>query len=142
MRAFLKTSLSAFGFVLASVGASSDALAVDVYKCKDVHGKFNYTDSPCVGRSKMVSYSKITEHNYQYQQEQAPQVKRFKAERVAVAHRNKALRSDVNVFAVNEKYNNQVFDEKFKHPRTSEQTVLNKNLEKIEKNRQRELQGL
>ncbi|GAC1370465.1 MAG: hypothetical protein NVSMB40_03520 [Aquirhabdus sp.] len=89
----------------------------------------------------MVSYSKITDHNYQYQQQQAAQVKRFKAERVEVARRNAALRSNVNVFAVNEKYNNQVFDERFNHPRTSEQSVLNKNLQKIEKNRQRELTG-
>jgi hypothetical protein len=142
MRAFLRTSLSAVGVVLASVGASSDALAVDVYKCKDAHGKFNYTDSPCVGRSQMVSYSKITERNYQYKQEQAAQVKRFKAERVATMRRNSALRSNVNVFSVNEKYKNQVFDERFNHPRTSEQGVLNKNLDKIEKKRQRELKGM
>jgi len=61
---------------------------------------------------------------------------------VAIARRNKALRSDVNVFAVNEKYDNQMRDERFQHPRTSEQAVLNKNLEKIEKNRQRALKGM
>lgn len=142
MRTFLRTSLSAVGVLLASVGASPDALAVDVYKCKDAHGKFNYTDSPCLGRSKMVSYSKITEHHYQYQQQQAAQVKRFKAEHVAVARLNKTLRSNVNVFSVNEKYKNQVFDERFNHPRSSEQPVLNKNLDKIEKKRQRELKGM
>lgn len=141
MRTFFKTSL-AVGVVLACLGASPVVLAVDVYKCKDALGKLNYTDSPCVGRSKMVSYSKITERNYQYQQQQAAHVKRFKAEGVAIARRNKALRSDVNVFAVNEKYDNQVRDERFQHPRTSEQAVLNKNLEKIEKNRQRALKGM
>lgn len=141
MRTFFKTS-GAVGVVLVSMGASSTVWAVDVYKCKDVHGKLNYTDSPCVGRNKMISYSKITEHNDQYHQQQALQVKRFKAERVAVARRNAALRSNVNVFAVNEKYNNQVFDERFKHPRTSEQAALNKNLDKIEKKRQRELKGM
>lgn len=140
MRTFFKTSFSTFGFFLVSMGAS-DALAVDVYKCKDPQGKLNYTDSPCVGRSKMVSYSKITEHNYQYEQQKAAQVKKFRAERVVMARRNKALRSNVNVFTVNEKYNNQVFDERFKHPRTLEQAVLNKNLDKIEQKRQRALKG-
>lgn len=141
MRTFFKTSVTV-GVVLVCMSSSPVVLAVDVYKCKDVHGKFNYTDSPCIGRNKMVSYSKITEHNDQYHQQQAAQVKRFKAERVAVARRNAKLRSNVNVFAVNEKYKNQVFDERFKHPRTSELAVLNKNLDKIEKKRQRELRGM
>lgn len=142
MSTFLKTSLSVVLVVFGCLVIASEALAVDVYKCKDAYGKFNYTDSPCAGQSKMVKYSKITEHNYQYKQEQAAQVKRFKTERMMEMRRNKALRSDVNVFAMNEKYNNQVFDERFKHPRTSEQAVLNKNLDKIEKNRQRELKGM
>lgn len=141
MRTFFKTSV-AMGVVLACLGTSPVVLAVDVYKCKDAYGKLNYTDSPCVGRSKMVSYSKITEHNYQYQQQKAAQVKQFRAERFAVARRNKALRSDVNVFTVNEKHKNLVFDAKFSHPRTSEQIVLNKNLDKIEKKRQRALKGM
>ena len=59
-----------------------------------------------------------------------------------MARRNAKLRSNVNVFAVNEKYKNQVFDERFKHPRTSELAVLNKSLDKIEKKRQRELKGM
>lgn len=141
MRTFLKTSITSVFFVLGSLGISPHARAVDVYKCQDVHGKFNYTDSPCVGRSKMVSYSKITEHNYQYKQEQAAQVKRFRAERVSEARRNKTL-PDVNVFAVTEKYDNQVRDARFKYPRTSEQAVLNKHLDQIEKNRQRGLKGM
>ncbi len=102
MRTFIKTSLSAAGLVLASVVASPDALALDVYKCKDPHGKINYTDSPCQGQNKMVYYSKVTEHHYQYTQQKAAQVKKFRAERVAVVRRNAALRSNVNVFAVNE----------------------------------------
>lgn len=142
MRAFIKTSVIAVGVVLASFGVLQNALAVEVYKCKDAQGKLNYTDSPCVGQSKVVSYSKIAERNYEYKQEQVAQVKPFKAERVASARRNKTLRSDVNVFAIKEKYDNQVFDERFKHPRTSEQFVLHRNLAKIEKNRQRELKGM
>lgn len=142
MRAFLKTSFSAFGIILAAVSASPDAVAVDVYKCKDAQGKLNYTDTPCTGKTKMLSYSKVTEQHYRYEQEKAAQVKQFRAERVAVARRNAALRANVNEIAVNEKYNNQAFDERFKHPRTSEQAVLNKNLDKIEKKRQRELKGM
>ena len=138
MNVFLKTSIISVVFALGSLGISSDVLALDVYKCKDAHGKFNYTDNPCVGESQMISYSKMTEHPAQYEHQEVA----LKSERVAKSHRNKVSRSDVNVFAVNEKYDNQVRDVRFKYPRTSEQAVLNKNLDKIEKNRQRELKGM
>jgi len=100
MRAFLKMSLPAVCFVLASFGVSTVAQA-DVYKCKDAQGKFSYTDSPCVGRSKMMAYSKVTAHNHKFKLEQAAQVKQFKAERLAESRRNGELRSNANASVTN-----------------------------------------
>lgn len=139
MRTFLKTSLTAVSVTLGCF-ASPDAFAdLDVYKCKDAQGRLNYTDSPCVG-SQIVTHSKVVEHPYQYAPPKTAQVREPKAERVT-KHKRSSSRANVNVFAVNEKYNNQVFDEKFEHPRTRELDKLNKNLDKIEVKRRRELKG-
>ncbi len=101
MRTFFRTSFIAVGVAFVCVGLP-DVFAADVvYKCKDAQGKLIYTDSPCVGRSKMVTYSKATERHHQFKQQQAEQVKRFRAERIEVARRNAALRSNSNASAVN-----------------------------------------
>ncbi len=113
---------------------------LDVYKCKDAQGRLNYTDSPCVG-SRIISHSKMIEHPHQYAPQSTSQAIELRAERRIAQHKRSSPRSNVNVFAVNEKYNNQVFDEKFRHPRTAELTQLNRNLGLIEERRQRALRG-
>ena len=98
MRTFFRTSCIGVDFVC----VGSPVFAADVvYKCKDAQGQLIYRDSPCVGRSKMVTYSKATERHHQFKQQQAEQVKRFRAERIEVARRNAALRSNSNASAVN-----------------------------------------
>jgi Domain of unknown function (DUF4124) len=121
--------------------ASFDLSAnVDVYKCKDAQGRLNYTDSPCVG-SQTISHAKVAEREYQYTPPSTPQFQVPQAERRTTKQKRSSSRSNVNVFAVNEKYNNQIFDEKFKHPRTAELAQLNRNLDRIEKQRQSALRG-
>jgi hypothetical protein len=141
MRTFLKTSLTAVCVTLGcftSFGAFAD---LDVYKCKDTQGHLNYTDSPCIGSSKVISHSKVAEHPNQFAAAKVSSERESKAERATAKHKRSSFQSNVNVFAVNEKYNNQVFDEKFKHPRTAELSTLNKNLDKIEVKRQSALKG-
>jgi hypothetical protein len=141
MRTFLKTSLTAVSVTLGCL-VSSDAFAdLDVYKCKDALGRLNYTDSPCVGKSQ-VSHSKMVERSNSYTPPIVYSEREPKSLRAHAKHRRSSFKSNVNVFAVNEKYNNQVFDEKFKHPRTKEQDRLNKNLDKIEVKRRRALKGV
>ncbi len=140
MMGFLRTSLTAVSVTLGCF-ISPDAFAdLDVYKCKDAQGRLNYTDSPCAN-SHTISYSKVVERPAQYVPPKVSSVRESKAEHVITKHHRVSPRSDVNVFTVNEKYKNEVFAERFKHPRTKEQDKLNKNLEKIEVKRRRELKG-
>ncbi len=113
---------------------------LDVYKCKDAQGRLNYTDSPCVG-SQMISHSKMAEHPHQYAPPRTSQVREPQAERVTAKQRRASSRLNVNVSAVNEKYNNLVFNERFKYPRTTELAKLTRNLDRIEEQRQRALSG-
>ena len=139
MMGFFRTSLTAVSVTLGSF-VSPDAFAdLDVYKCKDAQGRLNYTDSPCSG-SQTVTHSKVVERPTQYVPPKVLSVREPKVERT-IHHKRTSFRANVNVFAVNEKYKDAVFDERFKHPRTKEQDKLNKNLEKIEAKRRRELKG-
>jgi hypothetical protein len=141
MRTFLKTSLTAVSVTLGCF-ASFDAFAdLDVYKCKDAQGHLNYTDSPCVGKSQAISHSKIAQRPNSFTTPLVFSEKESQARLTSTKHRSSTYKPNVNVFAVNEQYKIQVFDEKFKHPRTSEQDKLNKNLDTIEAKRQRALKG-
>jgi len=142
MRAFFKKSLTAVSVTFGCL-TSPDVLAyLDVYKCKDAQGRLNYTDSPCIGNSNMIAHSKMVERPNSYTPPIVSSARESQSLAIHAKHTRSSLKSNVNVFAVNEKYNNQVFDEKFKHPRTGEQATLNKNLDKIETKRQKELKGL
>ncbi|MDE2421392.1 MAG: DUF4124 domain-containing protein [Gammaproteobacteria bacterium] len=136
----MKTTLTAVSVTLGCFVAPDAFADLDVYKCKDAQGRLNYTDSPCAN-SQVVSYSKVVERPVQYVPPKVSSVREPKIERVITKHKRVSSRSDVNVFAVNDKYKNEVFAERFKHPRTKEQDKLNKNLEKIEAKRRRELKG-
>ncbi len=139
MMRFVRTSLTAVSVMLGSF-VSPDVFAdVDVYKCKDAQGRLNYTDSPCMS-SNVISHSTVVERPTQYVSPKVLSVREPKVERT-IHHKRTSSRADVNVFAVNEKYKDAVFAERFKHPRTKEQDVLNKNLEKIEAKRRSELKG-
>jgi len=140
MMRFVRTSFTAMSVTLGCF-VSPDVFAdVDVYKCKDSQGRLHYTDSPCMS-SKVISHSTVVERPTQYVSPKVSSVGEPKAERVITKHKRVSSRSDVNVFAVNEMYKNEVFTERFKHPRTKEQPILNKNLEKIEAKRRRALKG-
>jgi hypothetical protein len=140
MRTFLKTSLKAVSVTLGFL-ISSDAFAdLDVYKCKDALGHLNYTDSPCANKSTVISHSKVAERQNTYTPPKISE-RESKPSRTKTKYRKSLLKSNVNVFAVNEKYKNQVFDERFRHPRTFEMSTLNKNLDKIELKRRRALKG-
>lgn len=140
MMGFFRTSLTAVSVTLGCF-ISPDAFAdLDVYKCKDAQGRLNYTDSPCTSHTNVVSYSKVVERPAQSVPPKVLSAREPKGERT-IHHKRTSSRSDVNVFAVNEKYKNDVFAERFKHPRTKEQDTLNKNLEKIEAKKRKDLKG-
>jgi len=139
MIGFLRTSLTAMSVTLGCF-ISPDVFAdLDVYKCRDAQGRLNYTDSPCMS-SNVVSHSTVVELPTQYVPPKVLSAREPKVERT-IHHKRTSSRSDVNVFVVDEKYKDAVFAERFKHPRTKEQDKLNKNLEKIEAKRRRELKG-
>lgn len=74
----MKFKLLATVMMFASSFVAPDALAADIYKCKDKNGKLNYTDAPCPKTAKMVPYSKATQQNHEFRLKKAAQEREFR----------------------------------------------------------------